>query len=442
MNYNHNIIKFAISLVMLLMGLFADAQSAHDINDFVYIEGLKTSDLTCEFNSSRSSLSFFKTLVGDTIEFEGEGAREDFFKSDTVWIKKGVKKPKIGKHFYIGTHYKGFKEGKYDNEQTPGEYIYNQPWIIKDVIETVNKNSYSYNKGQRLIIENVNTHDVVQWQYREEYGNTTEKIQVIDFSRSKSLKSTFTKLPLYEEEGTTFNPVKVTDVSYRINVDYFVSAITSVCIDNKKWYNVDNSSYGRATKLFTEESKESELNKLKDAGSYYLELYKVQKPANSQIRYGKTKTISDNSVTKYSYEDNYLSIVWMPQEKGFYFILKNKSGNSLKIVWDDASYMGVDNSASRVFHNGVKYIDRDKSQPATIVPNGATVEDVVSPTDKVSWLGSSWYTDPLLYGSDNGINNGKTVKVLLPISVKGVENEYTFVFKVKWNYAHPELQND
>lgn len=425
---------------MLLMGLFADAQSDHNINDFVYIKGLDTSDLTCEFNSSNSPISFFKTLIGDTIEFEGRGAREDFLKADTVWIKKGVKKPKLGKHFYISKHYKG--GSSFDYEKTPGEYIYNQPWIIKNVIETVNYESYPCNKVERLIIENINTHDVVQWQYREVRGFSTEKIQVVDFSRSKSLKSSLTKLSLFEEKGATFNPVKITDVSYRINVDYFVSAITSVCIDNKKWYNVDNSSYERATTLFTEKSKESELNKLKDAGSYYLELYKVQKPANSKIRYGKTKTISDNSVTKYSYEDNYLSIVWIPQEKGFYFILKNKSGNSIKIVWDDASYMGVDNSASRVFHNGVKYIDKDKAQPATIVPNGATVEDVVSPTDKVSWSGSSWYTDPLLYGYDNGLKAGKTVKVLLPISVKGVENEYTFVFKVKWSYTHPELQND
>ena len=36
---------------------------------------------------------------------------------------------------------------------------------------------------------------------------------------------------------------------------------------------------------------------------------------------------------------------------------------------------------------------------------------------------------------------GKKLRLMLPIEVKGVVNEYTFIFNIESEYTHPELLN-
>ena len=144
-------------------------------------------------------------------------------------------------------------------------------------------------------------------------------------------------------------------------------------------------------------------------GHYNIALSKVVKPQNAQIRYGKMTTVTDQdkSVTKYSYVDNFISIIWLATDIGFNFSLENKSGNSLKVEWDESSYIDMNNSPSRVFHNGVKYVDRDKSQPATVVPNETTLEDFVLPSNLTDYkekafysTDKEWISDPLIKNPD------------------------------------------
>lgn len=52
--------------------------------------------------------------------------------------------------------------------------------------------------------------------------------------------------------------------------------------------------------------------------------------------------------------------------------------------------------------------------------------------------GSGWKTKPMLPTSFQGKEAG-TIRLMLPIQIKEVVNEYTFVFKVYYSYDHPEL---
>ena len=181
--------------------------------------------------------------------------------------------------------------------------------------------------------------------------------------------------------------------------------------------------------------------------TYDVALAKVESPADVKKNFGETKVVlvKENNMNKYRYEDDYIDITWYVGTKNLYFTLKNKSGHSIKINWDDISFVDINGTVGRVMHNGVKYIDRNNSQPATTIPNGAKIDDVLIPTENVYYISPTRYTSggwnernliPSYYKSKEAMDAeansyvGKTMKVLMPISVEGVQNDYTFEFEI------------
>lgn len=75
--------------------------------------------------------------------------------------------------------------------------------------------------------------------------------------------------------------------------------------------------------------------------SYSVGLTTVESPADAKLQFGETKvvTFNEEGVSKYRYEDDYINIVWYVGLKQFNFTLYNKSGHSLKINWDDISFV-------------------------------------------------------------------------------------------------------
>lgn len=185
-------------------------------------------------------------------------------------------------------------------------------------------------------------------------------------------------------------------------------------------------------------------------GSYKTALIKVEKPEDATNRYGETKVIQDGGVDKYSYNDSIIDITIFGTKEQFGFILKNISNHSLKIIWNEAAFVGLDGSTSKIMHVGTKYSQREGDQPATVVIKGAKIDDVATPTANVyydegvkigySTIGSGWKTKSMLPKEYKGKEAGE-IRLMLPIQVKDVVNEYTFVFRVYYTYDHPELLN-
>lgn len=173
--------------------------------------------------------------------------------------------------------------------------------------------------------------------------------------------------------------------------------------------------------------------------SYDVSLSAVESPADAKVKYGDTKIVSfeEDGQSKYRYEDDYINISWYVGLKQFYFTLKNKSDYSLKIPWDDIVYVDVDGDTKRVMHSGVKYTDRNASQPASIVPKNASISDVLLPTDNVSYDSGIGWTEGYLfpqYSKQEDASNsrvlGKNIRVTFPIIIQDVQNEYTFEFSI------------
>jgi hypothetical protein len=146
--------------------------------------------------------------------------------------------------------------------------------------------------------------------------------------------------------------------------------------------------------------------------------------------------------SKYFYEDNVLSILIYGGEKQFEFSLTNKTKNSIKVVWNEASIVDENNLVSKVVHKGVKYMDANNTQPPTTIPSGASISELVAPTNRIKYS-DGWYQQSIIASNrSNDINVvGKTIKVLLPIEIAGVVNEYVFCFTIGWKFTYPEYQD-
>lgn len=178
--------------------------------------------------------------------------------------------------------------------------------------------------------------------------------------------------------------------------------------------------------------------------SYSVGLMSVESPADAKQQFGETKvvTFSEEGVSKYRYEDDYIDIVWYVGSKQFNFTLKNKSGHTLKLNWDDVSYVDTKGQVGRVMHSGVKYTDRNNSQPATTVPKGASISDILLPTENVYFVSGQYggwrenYLIPCVYQTPEAFNAGasslvgKTMTIMMPIIIENVQNDYTFTFNI------------
>lgn len=182
---------------------------------------------------------------------------------------------------------------------------------------------------------------------------------------------------------------------------------------------------------------------------YDVGLSSVESPENAKEQFGETKIvkITEDKLDKYRYEDKYISITWYYLTTQLEFELVNKSDFTLKINWDDVSYVDYNGNVSRIMHKGVKYSEREQSQGSINIPKNGRLFDIIVPTSNV-YLSQGFYVPtewkhtaifPCYYKNKsemkkdvaNGTWIGRTVRVLFPIEIEGVKNDYTFEFRVE-----------
>ena len=232
---------------------------------------------------------------------------------------------------------------------------------------------------------------------------------------------------------------EITDVFMGEDKTTDATAVTNVTVKNKRTGATVSCPYSKVNIApFADALK----------GSYKTAVAKVEKPEDATNRYGETKTIQDAGVDKFSYNDSIIDITIFGTSEEFKFVLKNISEHSLKIIWNEAAFVGLDGSTSKIMHVGTKYSQREADQPATVIIKGAKIDDLATPTANVyydegykigySTYGSGWKTKSMLPKEYSGKDAGE-IRLMLPIQIKDVVNEYTFVFRVYYIYYHPEL---
>jgi len=184
-----------------------------------------------------------------------------------------------------------------------------------------------------------------------------------------------------------------------------------------------------------------------------MELTRVERPSDAKSRYGEliiTK-VTEEGKNKYSFEDGMVRVVWLATADGISFLLENKTDYSIKVVWDEAAYVDEKGVSHRVMHSGVKYNERESSQPPSVVVRKGRIEDLAFPTDyvyyKEGYYGKyysspgGWKENPLFEyfqpgGNEASVrqllnsNVGKTFQVLLPLKIEEIVNDYIFTFTI------------
>jgi len=192
-------------------------------------------------------------------------------------------------------------------------------------------------------------------------------------------------------------------------------------------------SHSNCTESITPKTDSPELPKY-----YYLKydisLWKVEKPSMAKEKAGNSQIISN------IYEDEFINISWAIDPIAIAFTLLNKTDHSLKIIWDEAVFVDAIGGNHRIFHSGVRYIDRNAPQSPSIIVRKGQLTDTIYPTDYVHFS-DEWEEEPILPHSESGgdpellleegkLYIGSTLQILLPLEINGKINEYIFVFKI------------
>ncbi|HKW49293.1 MAG TPA: hypothetical protein VJN70_17695 [Gemmatimonadaceae bacterium] len=193
------------------------------------------------------------------------------------------------------------------------------------------------------------------------------------------------------------------------------------------------------------------------AARYGASLVEVARQPATKQRYGATTVISPTDSSRYAFEDQLVAVRIGTLYNAIRINVRNKSEQSIKLIWDEASFIDVDGTLSRVMHIGVKYADRNSSQPPTMIPAQQRLADDIFPTNRVFFrpasgkLPAAYQNGALLRPTFAGVvvqagepvpaapdsfttavhsRVGHRFAVVIPFEADGVKNEYTFWFKV------------
>jgi hypothetical protein len=135
------------------------------------------------------------------------------------------------------------------------------------------------------------------------------------------------------------------------------------------------------------------------------------------------------------FEDQAIRIRFTLSETQIGLLLQNKMTSPIKIDWNTVSYVDITGLAHSVMHTGVRYIERDRPQVATIIPPEAMIEDAIVPSDHISYTpgsGGGWSSRPLFPAlAETDLYIGKTFSVFMPLELEGSVKNYSFTFRIE-----------
>lgn len=137
------------------------------------------------------------------------------------------------------------------------------------------------------------------------------------------------------------------------------------------------------------------------------------------------------------FSDDEIAVNFKISSRQLAFAISNKTGQPIRIDWNQISYVDALGKAHKAIHKGIKYTDKANPQPVTIVPPGAFVEDAIIPVDSVHFSGGhgyvpdEWVVDPFFpAGQDAKAYEGATLNVFMPLEINGNVTNYNFAFKI------------
>lgn len=173
--------------------------------------------------------------------------------------------------------------------------------------------------------------------------------------------------------------------------------------------------------------------------------YKLSNPIDSLINKELTPEQKKLFITN-KYVDKMIDAELIVLNEQILIIVKNVTTRSIKLIWDEASFVDLEGHSSRIIHGGTKLIEKEKAQVPSIIAPNAKINDVVTPADNIFWDvpydgGGKWKYKTLIKVENKDkekqleqlkeIYIGKTVQLILPLKIEDVTNEYIFTFVIE-----------
>lgn len=131
--------------------------------------------------------------------------------------------------------------------------------------------------------------------------------------------------------------------------------------------------------------------------------------------------------------DDWLSVVFDVRNAELQFSLRNRTGDAMQILWNNASYLDLSGESHKIIHRGIPLADRNEPLPPTDVEPFTTLDEMVYPADRVigSRVFSDWRLNPLLpHRQQIAEYHGQRIGLNLPVRVGHNLREYKFRLKL------------
>ena len=128
------------------------------------------------------------------------------------------------------------------------------------------------------------------------------------------------------------------------------------------------------------------------------------------------------------YKDNNLNAEMTIHPTHVVLSMTNMADVTIKIVWDEAVYVGFNNNSEAVMHSGIKFIDKNETQiPSTIIKGTSLKDEIIIPKSAITWSNKGWIICSRLIPV-RGNMDGRQIKIVIPIEIGDSKVEYTFTF--------------
>ena len=149
-----------------------------------------------------------------------------------------------------------------------------------------------------------------------------------------------------------------------------------------------------------------------------------------------TSITSPKESSTLAYSDEFFSISFVIERTQINFTINNLTDVGIKINWDDLAFIDTSKRSMRVVHAGIKLRRLDEPQMPTTVPPHSSINDVLIPSNNISWGKDYSITYPLFYfygpiAKAKQVYVGKEFSVYMPLEIKGQKKEYVFRFKIE-----------
>lgn len=111
------------------------------------------------------------------------------------------------------------------------------------------------------------------------------------------------------------------------------------------------------------------------------------------VRVGDKKVSFVDKDTQQVFADDNIRIRFSFGPTRIGFKLENLTKNSIKVIWDESVFMDSDGTTMRVMHEGVRFMEKGKSMPPSIIGPGGNIDDTILPADLTTFTGHVWTTE-------------------------------------------------